>query len=182
MAAVLVVYAHPYPRRSRAGRALLRALEDVRDVLVHSLYDRYPDFGIDVEAEQAALRDADVIVWQSPFYWYGVPAMLQHWFEKVLTHDFAYGRKGDALSGKRLLWVTTTGTSDDDYRPGAVHGHRFADFVHPIEQTARFCGMHWQDPFVVHDAHAMTDEVLYGHATALRARLESIAAEAAPRG
>ena len=55
---ILIVRAHPYPQRSRAGRALLEAVHDLPDLEVRSLYDLYPDFDIDVAAEQAALARA----------------------------------------------------------------------------------------------------------------------------
>ena len=51
----LVILAHPYPDRSRANRALVRALDGLPGVAVRSLYDLYPDFAIDVEAEREAL-------------------------------------------------------------------------------------------------------------------------------
>ena len=97
---IVVVYAHPYPDRSRAGRALLEAVQGLPDVEVRSLYELYPDFGIDVEAEQEALTRADTIVWQHPLYWYSVPGLLKHWFDKVLA-GWAYGEGGTALVGKR---------------------------------------------------------------------------------
>ena len=75
--AVTLIYGHPYPARSRAGRVLLDGVRDLPGVEVRSLYDLYPDFDIDVQAEQAALLKAELIVWQCPFYWYGVPALLQ---------------------------------------------------------------------------------------------------------
>lgn len=178
MRRALIIHAHPYPRHSRAGKALLDAVRSLstarRDVTVRSLYDRYPDFAIDVAAEQSALRDASVIVWQCPFYWYGVPALLQHWFEKVLTQGFAYGDSGDAVAGKPLLWVTTTGTPEAAYEHGAMHAHDFASFVHPIEQTARFCGMSWQPPIVVHGAHDLSKEEMTAHCTRYRERLEEL--------
>ena len=106
---ILIIYAHPYPQRSRAGRVLLGAVRDLPDIEVHSLYELYPDFDIDVDAEQAALKRADLVVWMHPIYWYSVPAMLKHWFDVVLLRGWAYGEGGDALQGKHCLWVTTTG-------------------------------------------------------------------------
>ena len=47
-----IVYAHPYPSQSRANRVLLDAVRHLPQVEVGSLYDRYPDFDIDVAAEQ----------------------------------------------------------------------------------------------------------------------------------
>jgi glutathione-regulated potassium-efflux system ancillary protein KefF len=174
---IVVIHAHPYPRRSRANRALLRAVEDLPGLTVRSLYDRYPDFAIDVEAEKASLLEADLIVWQSPFYWYGVPALLQHWFEKVLEQGWAYGAGGDALSGKHVLWVTTTGSPPSGYRAEGMHAHPFDTFVHPIRQTARFCGMGWEEPIVVHGAHEIDERELVKHAQTYRARLETFGKE-----
>ena len=96
----LLIHAHPYPKRSHAGRALLAAVRDLPGVTVRSLYDEYPDFAIDAEGERAKVVAADVLVWQCPFYWYGVPSLLSLWFEKVLTPGFA-------RFGLRIDWEST---------------------------------------------------------------------------
>ena len=172
MSRIAVIYAHPYPNRSRAGRALLVCVSDLPNVTVSSLYERYPDFSIDVGREQDLLSRAQVIAWQCPIYWYAVPSLLKHWFEKVLTDDFAYGSEGKALTGKPVLWVTTTGTPLSSYRTNGVHHHAFDAFIRPVEETARFCGMQWQPPIVVHDAHDVSDEELRTHGQTYRRQLE----------
>lgn len=178
MPRVAVLFAHPYPRRSRANKALLAALDGVDHLTVRSLYERYPDFDVDVEAEQTLLREADVVVWQHPMYWYSVPGLLKHWLDKVLIRGFAYGPGGTALHGKRCLWVTTTGGDDDAFRPGGLHDHPLSSFVPPIEQTARFCGMRWEPPFVVHGAHTLGDDALALRARAYRERVLALLEEA----
>jgi glutathione-regulated potassium-efflux system ancillary protein KefF len=170
-----LIYAHPYPDRSRAGRALLSCVRDMPGVEVRSLYDLYPDFAVDVDAERAALARADVVVWQTPFYWYGVPALLSLWIEKVLAHGWAYGQGGTAVRGKSAFWATTTGAPVAAYAPGQMHGHPFDAFVPAISQTARFCGMRWEGPpFVLHGAHRVSDDELRMAAEAYRVRLEAI--------
>ena len=82
------------------GRALVAALEGL-GVEVRSLYDRYPDFDIDAAAEQAALDARRLVVWLHPLYWYGVPALLKHWFDTVLVKGWAYG-EGGARSPARI--------------------------------------------------------------------------------
>jgi hypothetical protein len=69
----------------------------IPDADLRSLYDRYPDFDIDIAAEQRALVNARLIVWMHPMFWYSVPALLKHWFDKVLAYGFAYGDGGTAL-------------------------------------------------------------------------------------
>ena len=173
---VLLIVAHPYPDRSRANRRLLSAAEGLEGVAVRSLYDLYPGFDIDVELEQGLLRRARALVWQHPLYWYSVPALLKHWFDKVLAHGFAYGTGGTALTGKRCLWVVTTGGDEAAYGPGGMHRLPFGEFSPVIEQTALFCGMRWEPPLVLHGAHRVPEATLDEAAARYRERLEDLVA------
>jgi len=176
-ASVVLIFAHPYPDRSIASRKLLEAVEDVEGVAVRSLYDLYPTFDIDVPAEQAALRAAQVVVLQHPMYWYSVPSLLKHWFDKVLIRGFAYGPTGKALWGKRCQWVVTTGGDEQAFEPQGMHNRPFSDFVPVVEQTARFCGMHWEDPLVVYGAHRLPEPELARAAGKYRDRLMTLAGQ-----
>ena len=178
---VLVIQAHPYPDRSRANRALGRAIEGLAGVEVRSLYDLYPDFSIDVGSEQKALLRASTVVWQHPIYWYTSPALLKLWFEKVLLVGWAYGKGGTALHGKQCLWVATTGADSEGYSPSGEHRFSFEAFVPVIQQTAQFCGMKWLEPIVVQGAHRIPLEELEGFARGYRARLEALAREETKR-
>jgi glutathione-regulated potassium-efflux system ancillary protein KefF len=174
---IAVIYSHPYPNRSRAGRALLEGVRDLPSMDVRPLYTLYPDFDIDVEAEQRALVAADLVVWQGPLYWYGVPALMSLWFEKVLAHGWAYGDDGTAVRGKTALWVATTGGPASSYRPGAMHGHPIEAFEPALSQTARFCGMSWVDPpLIVHAAHRLAANELRAATERYRQRLLSLVA------
>jgi glutathione-regulated potassium-efflux system ancillary protein KefF len=177
---ICVIHAHPYPSKSRVNRALADALRDLPDLDLRSLYALYPDFDIDVIAEQKALANAQLIVWMHPLYWYSVPALLKHWFDKVLAYGFAYGDGGAALRGKHCLWVPTTGGDEQTYTPTGMHAHPFATFAPVIEQTARFCGMHWEPPHVVHGAYSIDERALDEHAARLVARLAPWRATATP--
>lgn len=172
-----LVFAHPYPDRSRANRALLTAAREVPGVGVRSLYDLYPDLAIDVAAEQEALAAAHTVIWHHPLYWYTAPALLKLWFEKVLSLGFAYGPGGDALRGKRCLWVVTAGGDEEDYSAGGVHEHALSAFAPVIRQTARFCGMEWLEPLVVLGAPALAEADLTAAAERYRARLQALCEE-----
>lgn len=171
-----VVYAHPYPSRSVAVRALLEVFLRREDVTLRSLYDLYPDCNIDVQSEQRAMQAAPNIVWLAPTYWYSVPSLMKLWFEMVLTRGWAFGPEGTALRGKRCLWVTTTGGSEFDYSQDGFHQRPFAEFVAPVEQTARYCGMDWQAPFVLHGANRLDAEKRSKACMALGERIEQLIA------
>ncbi len=170
---ILVVYAHPYPAHSRACAALLEGIRDMADLKVRSLYDLYPDFDIDGEAERGALARAKLIVWMHPFYWYSVPALLKHWFDQVLIKGWAHADGGRALAGKDCLWVTTTGGDEEAFTPAGRHGHPFEAFEPPIRQTAQYCGMNWLPPLAVRGSHQVPPEELREAGSRLRARLDA---------
>jgi glutathione-regulated potassium-efflux system ancillary protein KefF len=168
---IQVLYAHPYPSHSRANAALLAAIRDLQGVQVRSLYDLYPDYDIDAEAERKAMEGARLVVFMHPIYWYTTPALLKHWFDQVLARGWAYGDGGTALRGKDCLWIVTTGADETAYTPGGKHGHPFESFSPVVEQTARFCGMNWLEPFVLHGAHHIPDDELRRGAELLRERV-----------
>jgi len=64
---VLIINGHPTMETSNANKAIL---EEVKRLLpeaeVSNLQTLYPNYQIDVTAEQAKLVKADVIVWQFP--------------------------------------------------------------------------------------------------------------------
>ena len=170
---ILVILAHPYPRRSRACSALVEAVRNMVGLEVRSLYDLYPDYDVDRAAEQSALERARLVVWLHPLFWYTVPALMKHWMDDVLVRGFAYGPEGSKLAGKDLLWVPTTGGDDAAYSAAGRHNHAFPAFTPGIEQAARYCGMNWLEPFVLHGAHEIPDEELRDVGLRLRSRLEA---------
>jgi glutathione-regulated potassium-efflux system ancillary protein KefF len=174
---ITVIFAHPHRSRSVAHRALLDAIADLPALAVRSLYDLYPDFAIDAAQERRALERTRLVVWQHPLYWYGAPALLKLWFETVLVRGWAFGSGGTALQGRDCLWVTTTGGNADAFTAAGKHGHSFDDFVAPVRQTARFCGMVWREPVVVMGSHRLAAPELQEHAAAYRRRLESYLAD-----
>lgn len=171
---ILVIFAHPYPDRSRVGMRLFSSLDGLDGVVRHSLYDLYPNFGIDVPHEQELLLGASAIVFQHPIYWYSVPGLLKHWMDKVLARGFAYGDRF-ALSGKRCLWVPTAGGDEQAYSAGGVHQRPFTEFIPPIEQLVRFCKMEWQPPLFVGGAHRIPDKELEQLGSEYKRRVQELA-------
>lgn len=162
-APVLVVYAHPQPHRSVVNRRMAEAAAGVPGVFLRDLYETYPDFHVDVGAEQALLAAAELLVFQHPVQWYGMPSLLKEWVDVVLEHGWAYGRGGDALRGKHFLLAATTGGAEASYAPGAYHGQPFEAFLPPIRQTAALCGMTWLPPVLMHGARAAGEDAVNAH-------------------
>ena len=155
MTRLLIISGHPDLDHSLANRTILSDLQDLPGFQVEQRrLDRlYPDFRIDVAAEQAALVQADIIVWQFPLHWYALPALLKKWVDDVLVFGFAHGTGGDKLHGKPLIQSFTTGAPAEAYAYGKPMNYTIAEFLPPQIQTAALCGMIWQQP--VHSSGMM---------------------------
>jgi glutathione-regulated potassium-efflux system ancillary protein KefF len=180
MADVLVLVAHPDIARSRVNRALAAQarLLPSAEVEVRDLYALYPDYVIDIEAEQAALAAARAVVWVHPVQWYSMPALMKLWMDDVLAFRWAYGPGGRALVGKCLWVVVSTGGIEASYRQLGPDPDPFERFLSPYRQTAEMVAMRFLDPLVFHGAHRAEAHAVHAHAHAFAQRLLALAGEA----
>lgn len=168
MAEILLIAAHPDLQASRVSRALLAAVERATiapsRLEVRDLYRLYPDYAIDVAAEQRALSQASLIVWLHPLHWYGMPALMKLWVDEVFSHGWAYGAGERALRGKQVWLVCSAGGSPESFASGGYNGHALLDFLLPQAQIARLCGMQTLPPTLIYSAHEISDEALHQQA------------------
>ena len=155
---IVILVFHPVLHKSRVNRVLLRAVDGLKGINIRYMYDLYPDYQIDIKAEQKVLQQHDIIVWQHPLYWYSSPSLLKEWIDLVLEHGFAYGKAGRALEGKSVLSAITSGGRRNVY--GSEEGIKFSirDFLAPFEQTVRLCRMRYLSPFVTHGTHLLKSD------------------------
>lgn len=175
---ILVIGSHPSLEHSRINRALLDAAltlaaSDGQRFAVRDLYRLYPDYLIDVAAEQAQLAEARLVVWLHPVHWYSMPPLMKLWLDEVFSFGWAYGPGGHALQGKDLWLVASTGGPEESYRPGGHNRYAFDAFLPPYEQTAALTGMRWLPPLLLHGAHRVGDAELASHARLFAERLAS---------
>ena len=172
-AGIYLIAAHPNWRESRVNRRLLDRARTLARVQVNDLYNRYPDYCIDVPAEQARLAAAQLIVLLHPIHWYAMPALQKLWLDDVLSYGWAYGPGGTALRGKDLWLVASTGGEESSYHPQGYNRYFFDAFLPPYEQTAALCGMRFLPPLLLYGAHSASEAQVADHAETLRQRLQS---------
>jgi glutathione-regulated potassium-efflux system ancillary protein KefG len=170
----LVVFAHPHFETSIVQRKLLAGIRGMANVSVHDLYDAYPDFHIDIEAEKSRLLAHELIVLQHPLYWYSVPAIIKEWLDLVLEFNWAYGPEGTALRGKFLMSTLSTGGDKHAYGPQGRNRFRIEEFLAPLNQTAHLCGMGWLQPFIVYSGRHASEPQLGQMADDYRRTLASL--------
>jgi len=167
----LVLAAHPNWRESRVNRRLLQAARSLENVRVRDLYSLYPDYDIDIAAEQDLAASARLIVLLHPIQWYSMPPLQKLWLDEVLAYGWAYGHSGTALQGKDLWLVASTGGTESSYHPENYNRYFFDAFMPPYEQTASLCGMRFLPPMILHGARRASDDELEAHATVFHERL-----------
>jgi putative NADPH-quinone reductase len=170
----LCIYAHPNHGGSRANRWITQQLALLPNLTFRSLYEIYPEFYIDVEAEKKLLVEHDLLVFQHPFFWYSMPPLLKLWLDEVLEMGFAYGQGGHALRGKDFLLSITTGGPAESYSPSGYNSFPIESFFPAYEQTAKLCGMKWHQPVVLHHSKKVSEDVLAAHAEKVRDRILEI--------
>lgn len=180
MKRILIVFAHPFFESSRVNRALLAAVSDMPNVVVHDLYETYPYQLIDVEAEQHLLMQCDVLILQHPLFWYSCPALMKNWLDSVLTLGWAYGPGGEALRDKVFAQAISSGGAEQVYQRDGHNKFTLAELLRPFEQTAGLCEMHYIQPFLTQGAGAIEDDAIADSCRRYRAWLEQLSLDERP--
>lgn len=186
---IYVIGAHPDWRSSKVNRRLFARAQALAQkgerIDINDLYGSYPDYFIDIAAEQRRLAAAQLIVLLHPIHWYAMPALQKLWVDEVLTYGWAYGAGDDdhstkatashgrALRGKDFWLVATTGGTEEAYHPKGYNRYFFDAFLPPYEQTAALCGMRFLPPLVLHGAHSSHAAEVDAHIEVFAQRLQS---------
>lgn len=135
----IIILAHPNIEQSYVNKSWIEALSKTNpEVEVHDLYKTYPDWKIDVDAEQTLLLKYDRIIFEYPFHWYNMPPLLKKWIDEVFLQGWAYGEGGKKLIGKEIgVAVSTAGVSDVYTESGFG---TVDQLLKPMASTAKFVG------------------------------------------
>jgi len=155
---VLILFAHPRFERSSNNAFLIKQIPQIPEITFHDLYEKYPDFNIDIEYEKKLLAEHQVIILQHPFYWYSAPPLMKQWIDLVLQFGWAYGPGGGALQGKIVFNSITTGGQRSAYSNEGYNRFTIRQLLAPFDQTAVLCKMIYLPPFVIHGTHVITKE------------------------
>jgi NAD(P)H dehydrogenase (quinone) len=127
---ILLVHAHPRPDSFNAALkdAVLRALGNRHEVELRDLYaegfnpalsaeerGRYHDIPANLEGIEdhvRSLQRAEALILVYPTWWYGMPAMLKGWFDRIWAPGIAFTLTDNAiapaLTNIRHISVVTT--------------------------------------------------------------------------
>jgi NAD(P)H dehydrogenase (quinone) len=141
-------------------------------------------FAAEIETELQKLAWCDVMIWQFPLWWFGVPAVLKGWVDRVFAMGRAYGAgqfyEAGVFRGKRALLSLTTGSGSpaEAYAPGGLQGDLLG-ILRPIHRgMLQFTGFTVLAPHVVYGPAGQSDEQRATELATWAARLPGLAEEA----
>lgn len=167
-----------------SGRKNFRTVKDP-DYLKLQVEEMYASemegFSAGIEAEIEKMEWCDLMVWQFPLWWFGLPAMLKGWVDRVFAMQRTHGGgriyQSGVFRGKRALLSLTTGGPEEAYRKGAFNGD-IAAILRPIHRgILQFVGFDVLAPQIVYGPVRLTDEQRIGALARYAERLRSIGAE-----
>jgi NAD(P)H dehydrogenase (quinone) len=112
----------------------------------------------DLRRERDRVQWADTLLFQFPFWWWSMPAILKGWIDRVFSNGFAYG--GRNLEGKSAMICLTAETRASRF--SIDDGKALLGSIE--EGILSYCGLHILPRFVVPEVLTIGDE---GRAKAL---------------
>lgn len=126
------------------------------DYLVYALEQRHAyknaTLAPDIAAELDKVKWADLIVFNFPIYWYGMPAIMKGWIDRVFVSGYCYGgtriydRGG--LRGKRAMLAISLGGQQHMFGPHAVHGELEVMLRPILRGVLGYVGLEVLPPFI----------------------------------
>ncbi|TAE46904.1 MAG: NAD(P)H oxidoreductase [Cytophagales bacterium] len=175
MKKIFVLMFHPRLESSHVNKFLYNQFLSQNQTIVKDMYELYPDFNIDIEKEQKDLLDSDLIIIQHPFYWYAAPPLLKQWTDLVLEYNWAYGRNGDKLKGKKILHIISSGGNFKTYSNEGSNKFTYLELLRPFELTYNLCQMKQLPPYIIPNANKLSVDELRNHAVKISAFVTSFA-------
>ena len=138
-------------------------------------------FSAEIVFEMEKIEWCDLMIWQFPLWWFGLPAVLKGWVDRVFAmgriYNFEHIYGTCFFRGKRALLSLTTGGPEEAYREGGFNGD-IAAILRPIHRgMLQFVGFDVLAPQIVYAPVRMTDEQRQHYMTAYAKRLKEIAQE-----
>lgn len=138
-------------------------------------------FAPDIEAELRKMEECDLMIWQFPLWWFGLPGILKGWVDRVFVMGRTYGGErfyeNGAFKGKRTMLSLTTGGPEAAYKKGGWNGD-IHSVLRPIERgILRFTGWEVLAPNIVYAPVRVTRDERSAALAAWASRLRAIGAE-----
>ncbi|MFH7028337.1 MAG: NAD(P)H-dependent oxidoreductase [Heteroscytonema crispum UTEX LB 1556] len=119
-------------------------------------------FAPDIKAEMEKLEWCDVLIFQFPLWWFGLPAIVKGWVDRVFAAGRIYGGgkwyDNGVFKGKKSMLSVTTGGRETMYSETGLNGD-INNILFPINHGIfRFVGFDVLSPFIAWGLNHLDDE------------------------
>lgn len=145
-------------RRNFTGIADAQRLRQQDEEALASQTSGYaPDVLVEIEK----LDWCDLLIFQFPIWWLGLPAIMKGWVDRVMVLGHSYGGGhwfSDGMhKGKRAICALTVGGREDVYAEGALYAP-VEQILYPVHYGIfGFTGFTVLEPFVVYGPNRMEE-------------------------
>ncbi|WP_406656993.1 NAD(P)H-dependent oxidoreductase [Methanolobus sp. ZRKC2] len=121
-------------------------------------------FALDIMNEMEKVKWADMIIFQFPIYFTGMPAIMKGWLDRIFAPGFAFNPVNQnayetgLLKGKKAMIVISTGAEESWYSKGGQHGdiHELLRYI--THCTLEYAGLEVLPSHIVFGAGKMSEE------------------------
>lgn len=187
---VLIIHAHPNPNSfnaalrdvavrtlSRSGHSILLSdLYTMRFNPVLSARELQGDLS-EIQPEIDKVRRADLLLFQFPDWWYGMPAIMKGWIDRVFAFGFAYDDEhsfeNGLLRGKKAMLSLTVGAREDYFQQAPQRD--LMRVLEPIHYgILAYCGLEVLPPFIAYGPGEMSEAERKATLEAFREHLQKL--------
>ena len=115
--------------------------------------------GYEPDQEREKFKQADVVIYQFPVFWFHVPALLKAYVDQVYSHGVFFGPaqdgygSGGLMTGKQVMLSTTWNAPHEAFgnSESFFEGMTPEQVLLPMRRTHGFCGFSELPHFSAHD-------------------------------
>ena len=137
-----------------------------------------------LQAEMEKVARCEALILQFPLWWFGLPAILKGWIDRVFAVGRAYGGgryyEGGVFAGKRALCSLPVGGPASVYSEAGMYGP-IGPVLFPIQHgILAFVGFSVAEPFIVYGPNRISEEERLACLARYREQVLRLAAGQAP--
>jgi NAD(P)H dehydrogenase (quinone) len=168
------------PVSDRRNFTTVRDAAYLKQQAEESFAHQHHGFAPPIAAELEKLFWCEALIFQFPLWWFGLPAILKGWVDRVFALGPVYGggRRYDkgVLAGRRAMCALTTGGTPGSYGENGLNGEIGA-LLYPINHGIfAFTGFTVVEPFVVYGPVRLSESERVAELARYRARVLDLAA------
>ncbi len=116
--------------------------------------------GYKVDEELEKFKWADIVIIQTPIYWFSVPGILKKYMDDVFAPGVFFGKssefgRGGKLTAKKYMLSVTWGAKESVFngkRDDFLEGLSEEQVLFPVHKTFEYCGLIMLPTFSIYSA------------------------------